>query len=839
LGLRILVSEGHDRASADSPSNPPKSDGGKPSADAAAVVGFASLGGDSDDAPTLPNVIGERYRVGRELGHGGMARVYLAHDIKHGRDVAVKVIRAELAASFGRERFLREIAIAARLRHPNIVRMYDSGDADGALYFVMPYEDGPSLRTRLATGGPLSIPDVINVLRDVARAVQYAHAQGVVHRDIKPDNVMMSGGAAVVADFGIAKAVSAAQSETSTNITGTGAGIGTPAYMAPEQAVGDPSSDHRADIYSFGCVAYELLTGTPPFHGMQTFQIVAAHVSVVPPSVTELRPETPPALAALVAQCLEKSPAARPQQASELVDALEGAVTGPHTAPIARAIAPTARGWTRGRIWLVGILAAAVVVAVGVYVRHRAAEPEPISMAVLPIANISGDTAIAVFADGLSDEVFTALGRVPGLQMRSRSGARNYRGSVNEKEVGRALNVQYIVTGTMRHMSGRLIISTQLTNTADGSELWSDTFDRNPEQQLGVADEIANGAARALRERFPRVLGVAAPRAPNQQTTNPEAHRLFVLGQELLLSRRSVKQSGETFRQAVALDSSYAGAYGGLAMALALAPYFQGVPSADVYAEVTRSAARALQLDPTLSQPHVALGLAYEHAYQWQRAEAEFRTAIGLASDDVEAHVQLGRNLLFRGMLAQGLDQFRLARQRDPASAVVLSWTSYAFFLRGQFDSARVINRQAMQGDSTNATTLALGSLSLFGMGDRDSAISRANRQPPNMVAMYVFAATGDTARAWASLRAVELAGVPKTVVHTGRAFLLLGTRDTSQALAEFKAATDAKEIWPVFEPLSDPMFDDIRGSARLLALMKRVGLPPSAAIAVPGRHRR
>ena len=279
-----------------------------------------------DASDAFPVVPGDRYRMVRLLGEGGMARVYLAHDVKHGRDVAIKVIRPELAASLGRERFLREIAIAARLRHPNIVPLFDSGDADGVLYFVMPYEDGPSLRTRLDANGALPIAEAVSALRDVARALQYAHGQGVVHRDIKPDNVMLSGGAAVVTDFGIAKAVSSAQAESSgSTITQTGAGIGTPAYMAPEQAVGDPSSDHRADIDSFGCLAYELLTGQPPFHGMPAFQVIASHVSVVPKPVTESRPEISPALSKLIASCLEKDAAARPQSATDLLGLLDAA----------------------------------------------------------------------------------------------------------------------------------------------------------------------------------------------------------------------------------------------------------------------------------------------------------------------------------------------------------------------------------------------------------------------------------------------------------------------------------------------------------------------------------
>ena len=271
----------------------------------------------------LGGLLREGYRIQRELGRGGMARVYLAQDLKHGRDVAVKVIRPELAASLGRDRFLREIGIAARLRHPNIMPLFDSGDADGVLYFVMPYEAGPSLRTTLDAGPRPSVDDALNILRDVAKALAYAHAQGVVHRDVKPDNVMLSGGTAVVTDFGIAKAVSAARGEAGgTAITQGGVGIGTPAYMAPEQAVGDPTTDHRSDIYSFGCLAYELFVGVPPFVGASSYEIISAHMRTTPDPIAASRSDVPGTIDLLVQRCLAKSPANRPQSARELLAAL-------------------------------------------------------------------------------------------------------------------------------------------------------------------------------------------------------------------------------------------------------------------------------------------------------------------------------------------------------------------------------------------------------------------------------------------------------------------------------------------------------------------------------------
>ena len=306
------------------------------------IEGFSGLlAGDAPDA--IPEILGGRYRIEREVGRGGMARVYLARDLKHSRFVAVKVIRPDLAASLGRDRFLREIEIAARLRHPNIVPVYDSGDADGALYFVMPYEEGPSLRERLRVGAGIPPGECVSVLRDVARALAYAHEHGVVHRDVKPDNVMLSGGAAVVTDFGIAKAIAAASAddrpdhdsteELLPGITQAGSSIGTPAYMAPEQAVGDPSIDHRADIYSFGCLAYELFAGHPPFHGLPTHEIIAAHVETNPVPLSTVSAAVPESVSRLVARCLQKRPAARPQSALDLLTELDAAqTTGPNAA---------------------------------------------------------------------------------------------------------------------------------------------------------------------------------------------------------------------------------------------------------------------------------------------------------------------------------------------------------------------------------------------------------------------------------------------------------------------------------------------------------------------------
>jgi Tol biopolymer transport system component len=294
-----------------------------PFLDRPAAERFATLF--ADEVLDVPELLAQRFRITRELGRGGMAVVYLARDLKHGRDVAVKVVRPWLAARLGRERYLREIEIAARLHHPHIVPLYDSGEADGFLYYVMPYEPGASLRERLARGGALPVDEVVVILRDVCDALGYAHQQGIVHRDIKPDNVLLSGRHALVTDFGVARAVTAASGDAA--ISTAGIALGTPAYMAPEQIAADPQIDHRADIYAFGVLAYELLAGHPPFAGDATQDVLAAHLVQTPRDLASHRPDAPPALVDLVMKCLEKRPADRWQDAEELRTRLDGLAT--------------------------------------------------------------------------------------------------------------------------------------------------------------------------------------------------------------------------------------------------------------------------------------------------------------------------------------------------------------------------------------------------------------------------------------------------------------------------------------------------------------------------------
>jgi serine/threonine-protein kinase len=785
---------------------------------------FAHLVG-SDADVELTGRLGGRYRIEREIGRGGMARVYLAHDEKHGREVAVKVIRPDLAASLGRERFLREIAIAARLRHPNIVPLYDSGDADGVLFFVMPYEEGQSLRKRLGEGS-LSIAESLGVLRDVARALAYAHEHGVVHRDVKPDNVMLSGGATLVTDFGIAKAVSAAQDDSSSGtLTQVGAGIGTPAYMSPEQAVGDPSIDHRADIYSFGCLAYEVFTGKPPFHDLPTHQIIGAHVATVPPLVTALRADVPVAVAELLARCLEKNPATRPESARDVLRALDEIVTTGSTA--SSLVRPGRR--LRRLSWRAAVSLAAVI-AVAVYLASRnLGSSAPITLAVLPFGNIAADTSVDFVAGGLAEEVASALTRVPGIQITGRSGARAYRRQLapDVTEAGKKLKADYVMTGVVRQERGRWILSTEVTRAADAANLWGDNFNLGDEQQSGAAEAIAAAVATALRRKFPNAIRSSPVLAVNKRTPNPEAYRLYLRGQVKLARRgKTVRESADLFRASIREDTLFAGAYSGLSLALAFFPQFESVPPSDVREELVGSARRALAIDSTLAQPHVALGMLYQFEYQWDRAATEFRTAVRLDPHDVEARVQYGRHLRLRGRFVESMPQFRAARAEDPSSALVLSHMAAAYYLNHQLDSALIESRKALDNDSTNMPSLGGGATIRLANNLLIEARQLALLTPPGFGnAEYVLAKSGDTATARQRLRELDAMTPQPVNAESRRALAYLGLGDTAAALSALERATAAKSIWPAGFGVFDPMYDSIRESARFKALVRQVGL--------------
>lgn len=574
-----------------------------PLLDRPAAERFAGLF--DEDAVHVPVSLAARYPVSREIGRGGMAVVYLARDLKHARDVAVKVVRPELAATVGRERFLREIAIAAQLHHPHIVPLYDSGEADGFLYYVMPYEEGPSLRARVSQEGALPAGEAMSILRDVARALAYAHAHGVVHRDIKPDNVLLSGSSAVVTDFGIAKAFTAGSDASQAALTQTGMGIGTPAYMAPEQLLADPGTDHRADIYSFGCLAYELLTGKPPFHGLPAHQISAAHLSTAPPPVTALRPDAPAGLALLIARCLEKDPARRPQSAGELLPFVDSATPSLHVPRL------------RSRAVVVSLVATAIAAVVGgaVYYVPRTSHPTPTfdrnRVVVLPFRFAGADSSLAYLAEGVMDLLAARLtgegGPVAVDPRRAMSAWRLRAGSADSvasedialavaRDVGAGEALSGELTATR---DGQIAFSGWLVDAQTGNSLARTTVTGRPDSLFTLVDLLA---ARLLTMR----AGNDERNTAALTTTSLTALRAFLEGRAE--NRRGHSDAAiKAFTRALEFDSTFALA--AVELALATGRLFQW---------------KTLKTDTVPTTSGIAFGVgrpgSAEYGRRWERA---------------------------------------------------------------------------------------------------------------------------------------------------------------------------------------------------------------------------
>ncbi|MFN2315978.1 MAG: protein kinase, partial [Gemmatimonadales bacterium] len=430
----------------------------------------------------LTAALSRSYRLERELGAGGMATVYLAEDLKHTRQVAVKVLKPELGAVLGAERFINEIRTTANLQHPNLLPLFDSGEADGFLFYVMPYVEGETLRARMDAERQLPVEETVRLMALLAGALDFAHARGVVHRDLKPENILLQAGQPIIADFGIALAVAQAGGE---RVTQTGLSLGTPHYMSPEQAAGTPTVDARSDQYALGATAYEMLTGEPPHTGATTPAIIARLMTERPRSIRAVRPAVPPGVETAIFRALEKSPADRFPSCGAFAAALTAGARDTAVVPDRPAVGPgTLAQGTRRRRNLVGaVLVLVAIVGVGGVLKWRApsgdtagaaASTDERSLAVLPFSSVGGDTANSYFAAGIADELTSALMQIPGLRLAGRaSAARVKEQGGGAREIGEALNVAAVLDGSVRRSGGRIRVSAELTSAGDERVIWS------------------------------------------------------------------------------------------------------------------------------------------------------------------------------------------------------------------------------------------------------------------------------------------------------------------------------------------------------------------------------
>jgi len=793
----------------------------------AALMSPRSFASAIDLFAELQTSLGATHTIERELV-GGMSRLFVAEERQLERRVVIKVLPPEVSRRVSAERFTREIKLAASLQQANIVPLLSAGTVAGFPYYIMPFVEGPSLRDRLRREGIPPIGEAIGILRDVARALAFAHGRGVVHRDIKPGNILLSDRTAVVVDFGIAKAVALDHSADEETL------IGTPAYMSPEQATLGASVDHRADIYAFGCVAFELLTGKRAFAGASLDDVLAAQLRDTPPLIAAMRPEVPVAVAQLVASCLEKDASRRPQDAEQLLTSLDGA-------------ASHSRGPSTSRVFWLSIAAVSVLALAAAgrtFFTSKSTDASPLTLAVVPFRNITGDTSLDYRSDGVAQEILNGMSKVEGVQVVARTDAFRYKARNGDnppdpQAIERGLRAQLLITGALRQRDDRITISAQLNDSASTGAVWAESFSGGVGDVGRLTDSIVRRVADTLRARFGS--RIAPPRRPASAigTTNAAALDLYWTG-VAQLRRRDIPRSISSFQRAIERDDGFARAHAELALALELEPFFDGTPPAELIGLTLTEANRALALDSTLADAWVALGNARGLSAQWSASDTAMRRAIALDGENVTARQTFARQLIVRGKVDEAIEQLERTHSIDPASPLVSAWLSYALYLAGMPDSALAQTMRTIELDSTLLATTNLGSLVSLSLGRNDIArklvkapVTRGMTNAP-----YVFAKLGDTASANRLIRAMERGNPRPWFTDVARASVSLATGDSANALAALeRSAHDSGALWVFFIPLGDPAYDVIRHSERFAALVRQANIE-SNVITAPRRAR-
>ena len=744
----------------------------------------------ADPATTLVRTaLAGRYDVQRVLGRGGMATVYLADEVKHRRAVAIKVLHPDFVSSFGADRFLREIGIAARLSHPHLVPLIDSGRAGDLLYYVSAFVPGGSLRDRLRTSGTLGIDEAIRITTEVGAGLDFAHRAGFVHRDVKPENILFADEMALLADFGIARACCGDEDE----VTAIGLAVGTPEYMSPEQASGERDLDARSDVYSLACVLFEMLAGEPPFAGTPARSVMARHVAEAPRSIRSLRPDVSEGVDAAIARALAKDPAHRWGSVPAFLAALRE--VGPDT----RRLTPHA---TR-------------------------------SIAVLPFVNLSADRQNEYLSDGITDELIGALARVEGIRVASRTSAFALKGKpADMRSIGALLGCSVVLEGTVRGSGDRIRVTASLSSTADGRVLWSQRYDRRLDDMLAVQDEIARTIVDTLRATS---FADLVPTAARRHTPNARAYRLYLQGRYEWNRRTQdgVAAGIRYFEQAIEEDPDYALAYTGLSDCYALEVDYRSIPVHEGFAMARDFAHKAIALDDSLAEAHTSLGwVLFIYDWDWQAAAKEFRRAVELDPGYATAHQWYAFLLAARGLFAEALVESHTAVELDAGSVSARRSLGTAYYYARRYDQARLHLERAIAMNPNAEETFRILGLSLAVDGQyadaidvlREALAMEGAGTYTRATLAYALARHGQRSEAEAILAELQRLAGTQYVSPVSIATVLLGLGRWEQALDWMEAARADRRGWLAYLCVN-PIFDPLRGQPRFEAMVKAMQL--------------
>ena len=790
---------------------------------------------DFEDAETVHSLVGRKvgsFEIVEMIGRGGMGVVYLARDTKLDRSVAIKSMPAELLSSSSAQmRFQREAKLLASLNHPNIAAIYEIIEQEeGASYLVLEYVPGETLAQRI-TREPLKLEEAFSIGRQIAEAVSAAHEKGVVHRDLKPGNIKITPeGKVKVLDFGLAKPSSSQDKNQGTAITQPGRVIGTPAYMSPEQACGKPT-DKRSDIWSFGCLMYEMLTGHLPFDG-ETATEILARIIEREPDWEVLPQEIPANIRALLRRCLEKDPRRRLRDIGDAAIEIKETLTLPATATTARPAAPvrTLRRWAMA----IGLVAGAIVVllALGLNIGRwlGGAGPGRIkSLAVLPLKNLTGDPEQEYFADGMTEALIANLGKIGALQVRSRTSIMQYKDVKKPlPEIARELNVDVVVEGSVMRVAERVRITAQLIHAPTDTHLWVGSYERDLRDILTLLSGVARTIARQIEIT---VTPDQEARLAARRPVNPETYEAYLKGMFHLnkMTPEGTEKGLEYLHQAIEKDPADPLAYGGLALGYAVSAHGPGAPL-DASAQATAAALKALELDDTVAEAHSALAInkLYED-WDWAGAEQAFQRALKLNSSLAPTRGHYSFYLLLFGRTNEASAEMRRVQELDPLAPIYYAWQGWQYWFTGQYDEAIDEARKSLELDPDFPIGLyVLGSVyAEKGMYEeaikahqRAGEVGRAWKYALGRT--YAMAGRQDEARQ--VLAELETDSTPWDTWFIAQIYAVLGEKD--EAFRWLEAAFDPPRHhylpWMRFPPAFKPLHDD----PRFGDLLRRMNLP-------------